>query len=40
VLDPENLKTNIIVPLPLRAKKHQKPKMSSSDDEIDESKPK
>jgi len=34
VLDPGNLKTNIIVPLPLTAEKHEKPKMSFSNDEI------
>jgi len=32
VLDPGNLKINIIVPLPLIAEKYEKPKMSFSDD--------
>jgi len=35
MLDHGNSETNIIVPLSLTAKKHQKPKMSFSDDEID-----
>jgi len=34
VLDPGNLKTNVIVPLPFTTEKHQKPKMSFSEDEI------